>query len=376
MTTPRSLAAVDMPDTTVRHSQAIEYKVHADLQGLKTIESEWNDLWGKSRDRFITHSYDFTVALYKNPLRHERERMWCLEGRLDGKLVLVWPFIIYRHFAWRVVSPVADTIDYNNPLMDETLDGNDLMLSGISVTIQQCPADLIQFTMIRFTSGLKKLVEKFPSAVSTYSTDVPMLKFHGFEDFQSYEQTLGKSQRSGFARKRRRLMELGGIEFTILPHTEIEKVINWIIPRKNSWLRQKNKNDETHMSSPNIIRFVIDMFKTLGPQGLCRIFALLHKGEFVAIDLIYVGRHDAQWYFGTYNPDYEKYSPGILLKEHIVRWAFDHKLNYDMQRGFGNHKTYFANYVDHATTFRVPCDAWGHGYTALRRTLKRLKLIH
>jgi CelD/BcsL family acetyltransferase involved in cellulose biosynthesis len=376
MTNHNVLSRITMHNFTVPRCDGMEFQIYTDLPSLRAIESDWNDLWCRSSGQFITHSYDFTAALCRNPLRREREKLWCLIGRRDGALVLVWPFIIYWHGAWRVASPIADTIDSNDPLMDEQFDRNELMRSGISHALRHCPTDLIQFTMIRFESNLKQLVEKVHLAVSTYITDIPAIKFQDFNDFTLYERKMSKTQRSGFARKRRRLMELGHVEFTVLPPTDIEKVVAWMLPRKNSWLAQKKKIDETHMSSPNMTSFLIDIFRMLGHSGRCKIFAVLHKGEFVAIDLIFVGRQDVQWYFGTYNPNYEKYSPGILLKENVVRWAFDHNLHYDMQRGYGNHKTYFANYVDHATTFRIPGSAWGCCYVALRHILKSMRVIH
>src|ERR1700761_1823628 len=65
---------------------------------LLAIEPEWRALWASSREALLTYSVEATRALIAFPLRRRHERLWCLVGRVDGALVLVWPFIIYRHF--------------------------------------------------------------------------------------------------------------------------------------------------------------------------------------------------------------------------------------------------------------------------------------
>ena len=352
----------------------LDYEIIDTLPGLNTIEKEWNQLWNSSTESLVTYSYQFTKALIEYPLRRKRERFWCIIARRDGKLVLVWPFVIYQHFSWRMASAIADTIDYSDPLMDETLDKPRCIADTIQKILALCPCDLVQFQFIRKSSILSEIVPRYRSCVSTYTTDIPQVIFNG--GWSGYEKSQLKSERAAFARKRRNLLKIDGIKFEILPYSMINDVLAWMIPRKNSWLNEVHKVDETHMSSPNIVNFVASIFHDLGPHNKCGIFAITRGDEIVAADLCFFNKNAIQWYIGTYNKKYSKYSPGILLKEFIIKMACDNGLNYDMLRGFGRHKSYFANCIDYATTYRIPRTISGYLYSFLRDALKRYKIIH
>jgi CelD/BcsL family acetyltransferase involved in cellulose biosynthesis len=272
-----------------------------------------------------------------------------------------------------MASAASDTIDYSDPLMDDSLDRESCIADAIRAIHASCPCDLLQFQFIRRSSVLSKVIACYRSCVSTYTTDIPQVIFErGWSD---YQHSRSRTERAGFARKRRNLLKIEGIKFEELPHCRITDVITWMIPRKNAWLAQVHKSDETHMSSPNIIRFVTSIFNDLGPQDKCRIYAITRGNEIIAADFCFVGKTAIQWYIGTYNEGYAKYSPGMLLKEFIAEIACSSGLNYDMLRGFGRHKSYFANSTDYATTYRIPKTFNGYLYVFLRVALKRCRLI-
>lgn len=355
-------------------SATLDYEIIGTTASMARIEHEWNDLWERSHDRFVTYSHQAVSALTAYPLRRQREKLWCIIGRRNGKLVLVWPFVIYRHFVWRMASAIADTIDYSDPLMDEGLDKQRYISDAIRIILALCPCDLVQFQFIKRSSILSGIVASHKDCVSTYTTDIPQVIFEG--SWSDYEKSRPRTEQAGFARKRRNLLKIGGINFEILPHGRITEVLSWMIPRKNRWLDEANKADETHMSNPNIIGFIISIFNDLGPHDRCKIFAITRGTEIIAADLCFVGKRTIQWYVGTFNKQYAKYSPGILLKEFVLNTAHSDGLNYDMLRGFGRHKSYFANTLDYATTYRIPRTIAGYLYTYLRVTLRRYRIIH
>src|SRR5579859_2520658 len=136
----------------------LDYEVIDSIPGMARIENEWSDLWERSQDRFVTYSHQVTKALAAYPLRRRHEKLWCITGRRNGALVLVWPFVIYRHFVWRMASAIADTIDYSDPLMDEALDKQQCISDAIRVILAWCPCDLVQFQFVKRTSTLSGIV--------------------------------------------------------------------------------------------------------------------------------------------------------------------------------------------------------------------------
>jgi len=85
----------------------------------------------------------------------------------------------------------------------------------------------------------------------------------------------------------------------------------------------------------------------------------------------FVDRHTTQWYVGTFDVEFARYSPGQLLKEFVVRWAFDYGLFYGMLGETGQHMNYLATKIERVTTWRVSRTLWGRCYVSARRRAPR-----
>jgi CelD/BcsL family acetyltransferase involved in cellulose biosynthesis len=215
---------------------------------------------------------------------------------------------------------------------------------------------------------LRELILQTYWRVPIYELDVPSVEFSG--DWNTYAQQLSKKQRSSLARKHRRLLDLGDIKFEELPY-DTPGVAEWIVEHKRKWLVRNALEDKVQLTHPMFIKFLNGLLAALGPEARCLVFAIRQGERLIAADVSFVDRHAVQWKIGTFDEEFGKYSPGQLLKEMAVRWAFDHGLIYDMLAGGGQHKDYLATKIERATTWRVGRTALGRCYIAIRRLLQR-----
>lgn len=360
--TPRS--TVDDP--------IIQFEVITDWADLCHIESEWKILWNDAKRAFALQSFEAADIIRRIPLRRRKTRLWCLVGRVEGTLACVWPFVTYHNHGWRLATPLASDFDCSDPLVLKCTDYRNYVQSAWAYALRTCPCDLFHLQFVRQNMPLSDIVAQTPSRVLIYELKLPLVDFPG--SWNSYEKGLSKKQHQGFARKRRRLLELGNVHFELLPYNT-PGIAEWLIVHKKKWLAKTGWDDRIQLTRPQYVDFLRALLCDLGPDGRCRVFAIKQGERLIAVDINLVDQHTMQWYVGTFDEDFGKYSPGQLLKEFVVRWALEHRLMYDMLGGTGQHKNYLATKIERVTTWRVGRTIWGHCYVDLRRSLVSAGLL-
>ena len=78
-----------------------------------------------------------------------------------------------------------------------------------------------------------------------------------------------------------------------------------------------------------------------GKTGLM-LFTLKVEGVPIAADLVTVDGTRVEALMGAYDPAWSVYSPGQLITEHCLAWAFERDLDYDMRIGEADYKKGWA----------------------------------
>jgi CelD/BcsL family acetyltransferase involved in cellulose biosynthesis len=351
---------------------AIQFEVVDNWADLQNLEDEWKRLWHHGRRSFVLQSFEASTLIRRVPLHDRRTKLWCLLGREKGMLTFVWPFVRYVSHGWRYATPLAGHLDCSDPLISDCCEFQDYMRSAWSCLLRECPCDLFHFQFVRQNMPLRDVIASAPSRVQLFELELPLVEFT--EGWSAYEGLLDRKQHSGFSRKRRRLLESGDARFDILEY-DTPGIAEWIVEHKRRWLARNGWVDRIRLTHPDFTTFLKGVLSELGPDGRCRIFAIRRGDRLIAADINFVDRHTMQWYVGTFDQEFAKYSPGQLLKEFVIRWAFDHQLIYDMLGGTGQHKNYLATNVERVATWRLARTPWGRIYVSLRRKLFRAAAI-
>jgi CelD/BcsL family acetyltransferase involved in cellulose biosynthesis len=351
---------------------AISFEVITDWSELVRLEDEWNELWCSARYPFVLQTFTAADILRRIPLHRRAVRPWCVIGRVQEKLVLIWPFMIYRNHGWALAAPWTSEVDCSDPLV---IDGGSHFAharKAWNFVLTECPCDLFQFQFVRRYMPLHELVSGEPWRVLIYDLELPLVEFSG--SWEQYEEQLSRKQHSGFARKRRRLLDLGGVQFVCL-RPDTSGLAEWLVEHKKKWLAKTGWPDKIQLTRPLYVDFLRAVLIELGSQHRCRVFAIKRYEKLVAVDVTFVDRRTLQWFVGTFDEEYGKYSPGQLLKEFVIHWAFDNGLIYDMLGGAGQHKNYLATKLELVSTWRIGRTWWGRFYVFLRRWLGRAGML-
>ncbi len=83
--------------------------------------------------------------------------------------------------------------------------------------------------------------------------------------------------------------------------------------------------------------FFIEAGQSLAEQSMLALHLLKLDDKIIAYDLGLRHRHRYLQYFGGYDCDYARYSPGRLLQVYLLRWCFEHNFA-EVDFGRGNHE--------------------------------------
>jgi CelD/BcsL family acetyltransferase involved in cellulose biosynthesis len=155
-------------------------------------------------------------------------------------------------------------------------------------------------------------------------------------------------------RRAKHLQEKGPITFERAEGIEQKRqALGWIMDQKLKWLSaNKIRNPWMTGSFRPFIEHVV------ANGGSVEFLTLKVAGQPIAGSINLVDLRRVEFYVTTFDPEWSRYSPGILLLERCMEWACDRRLEFDMgilefdyKRRFSNQRTVKWSFAI-ATTWR------------------------
>jgi CelD/BcsL family acetyltransferase involved in cellulose biosynthesis len=142
---------------------------------------------------------------------------------------------------------------------------------------------------------------------------------------------------------------------------------------KREWAHS-NDIDSRWVFSESSHAFLGDLLsnRTYEPD-VFQVFVLVREGEPLAALITAVGSGRMHFVTVTYDQKHSKYSPGSVLLDHCVKWAFDHGLDVDFGAGTEPYKISWSGGFSYMTlSCLVLPTLWGRIGYAGRTAAKRL----
>jgi CelD/BcsL family acetyltransferase involved in cellulose biosynthesis len=191
---------------------------------------------------------------------------------------------------------------------------------------------------------------------------------------EAWFRSLGKKGRNNFWRGERILAALGGeVGFHSLDPAKqsIDAELRQAMALKKEWLRT------TDPSSPLLGldgRILEAMLRAASGIGLMKLFLLTCGDRMAAASVNFVRGDRMQAYMTSYDPAFDRASPGTILIVHYTRWAFDNGLRQvDLLRGDEPFKARLANSEISLGTYVGGRTAIGRTALAAHRWRSRLR---
>jgi len=292
---------------------------------LAEIGAAWNALWRRG-DGLIFQSHEWVSAWWKTvPGRESRQLRIGLVWR-GAELIAILPLAIQKRKGLRFLEWAAsDCTDYADVLMDPLCPP-----AALSRLWRQAEAlggfDLYFLNRLRPDAKFRVILDgpDGPRLPANNRTEVCSQVAGEWATGQQWFDSQSKKQRQNYRRGHKALEENGKVAFRLMPLDEpTGPVLARLGELKRKWLESNGRVaplfDEGAPALPALVRVLAD-------AGVLRIFVLECDGVTIAISVNFVQQGTLMAFLTSYDPDYERGSPGMVLLMDYVQWAIDQGL--------------------------------------------------
>ncbi len=303
-------------------------------QRFAEIKPNWDALWRRCEaDVFRNHTWISTWLESCHGLAAPRIAVaWHGED-----IVAAIPLVVRRRFGFRTLEWSAQSVsDYCDALaMPEAVSHLSQLWSAVW---QAGRFDLANLTQVRPDALVRPLLDQEGMGHTIARRRDRQERCFGIDcvwpNSEAWFRSLGKKGRNNFWRGERILAGYGGeVAFRCLDPAEqsIEAQLRHVMALKREWLRTSQP------SSPLLGRdgTTLDaMLHAITDIGQMRLFLLMCGDRVAAASVNFICGDTMQAYMTSYDPEFERASPGMMLIVQYTKWAFDNGLRkVDFLRG-------------------------------------------
>ncbi len=361
-----------MPPITYS-SKSFDIEIVTDPERFKALKPEWDALWSASSRQEVFRSFDCCLYMWQAVAHPAGRKLFCLVGWEKGRMVAAWPLVTYRKFVWKIVRSLdASGVEFSDILISDAIDQPGWVRAAWRLAAKKSRADLFVLPYVRTGTSLHSALPCSRRAAIQSDVNVfAHLKEEG--DWSSYYASLSRSHRRHHAKAQRRFAELGNVRVEMIQPSDprCPDLVRWMLSQKRIWAERAGKKG-LWLFSDAYQEFLTELLRRPigGPKPM--IMALMLDGAPVAVNMISAGKNTLEGLIAAFDARYEKYSPGALLIEHIVKWALEHGLNFDFGNGDAHYKRFWSRgSIIETTTYEVPLSWWGFAALQLKAMRKQ-----
>lgn len=337
-------------------------EIISDVERFRAVRNEWEDLWSRANGHY--HEA-FTVCWesWLNIAGPRGSKLRCIVGRQNGRLVMVWPLVVTRRALWRVLRMLGpEAADYTSMLLDPEADAQLLVNQAWHAAAKRCGADVVRLPYLHERSGLYRTISSERHSVFGERCIASIARLGAESDWVSFSVALGTLSGKKPGALEKRLAKQGKLEARLLSPNDAEKnreLVDWTLSCKREWASRVDKRG-AWLYSAQYRDFLVSLLNTQGHEPAARLYLITLDDVPLATTIIGIGKSSIKGLLTGFDQRYAKYSPGQLVVEYMVRWAFDHHFDFDFGVGTESFKTYWSrNNAINVASAEVAATAWG-----------------
>jgi len=324
-----------------------------DIEGFRKLKEAWNYLAANSRDTTPFHTFAWNKTWWE--VYGSKRRLFVILLYSQARLVAIFPLMIFLESlgicSLRKMQFIGvGRSDYLGPILAG--DPETLWLHALeAIHDHRCLWDVVEFRRMRVVSnafqGLQKVLTDYKTMKSITRKDkhchgCPSIIIKGtWKDY--YTERLSKHRRKKLREKCRGLKKKGKLFF--FESWESETLSDFLVEiakvEHESW---KGLEKTGFFGHERDREFMIRICLAFADLGWLNIFALRLDKRLLSyrIGFNYVNRY--YLYNSAYDPEFKKYSLGILLLKYTIQRCFDKGNNeYDFGQGEQQFKLDWSN---------------------------------
>ncbi|SAK75848.1 hypothetical protein AWB79_04517 [Caballeronia hypogeia] len=341
-------------------ANATRFETISTINRFESLRGEWEDLWTRAGGGF-SQEFDFCLRTLRDLVLPEGGQLCCIVAWKGERLALVWPLIRYREMLWRAIRPLApDGSVFTSILAEEGPEYGELVGSAWRMLRAQGGSDLLNLPHVRAGSLLFDHVSKSGTVERAEESEIAVLRSRLRGDWAAFRQSLPAKPRKELDTCKRRLDREGTVSMYIadLRDPASTSLIDDFFLWKQQWAERAGKSGS--LFTPRFRSFFISLLRDSAEGGSFRLFVLALNDKPIAVNLIAVEKRTVHGVQAAFDDAYGKFTPGAVLLEYVVKWAFESGRDFDFGAGGGKYKTVWAQGSCYSRTdFRIAMSQWG-----------------
>jgi CelD/BcsL family acetyltransferase involved in cellulose biosynthesis len=346
-----------------------QLEVIRDRGEFDALEQEWDALFDRScRAEHFFQRFNW-LRLWADHYLDEQTKLSIIAGRINGRLVMVWPLAIRRISFLSVLTWMGEPVSqYGDVLLEKRADEIELMRIGWDC-IKALNVDVIHLRKVRNDASVFPLLAE-AKALSTMPDAAPYIDIANTKDFETYALRYSAKRRSNRRRHLRRLQEVGSIAFE--QHNSgvyAQELVNRAITLKRLWLQHQGLISQTFKDRrfDDFLRAV-----ALDPSLGIRVSALLCDRKPVGIEISFGSKGHLLGYIIAQAVRFQKQGVGVILAEYSVRSGYEQGwTRFDLLPPADPYKLELADSFVTVDDWAISCSAVGRVYAVIWLRLGR-----
>jgi CelD/BcsL family acetyltransferase involved in cellulose biosynthesis len=292
------------------------------IERLEEIASAWADIW-RDAQALIFQNHDWIVGWWKGTQAHDRVLQIVVAWRGE-KLAAVLPLVKQRRRGlWMLEWVARDFSDYCDAIVRPGVDPAVLRRMW-ELLWRRGGFDVVQLNRFLPTAAARALLGD-GSKLRPHTRDELSLRVVGpWAGSQAWFDQQTKKARQNYRRGVKVMSDNAVYRFRLLGDGEPPApVLGRLAELKRLWLARSGLEaplfDERSQALAAFTR-------VLAANGLLHIFVLERDGVIIAISLNFVQNGSMMAYLTSYDPEFERASPGMVLMVDYIKWSIDQGL--------------------------------------------------
>ncbi len=329
--------------TRVPAAAGRELEIVTSCQRLAALAPAWDDLWRRA-DGLVFQSHAWIDAWWRTATRRDdRDLLIGLVWNGAG-LEAVLPLATIRRRGVTVLEWAAkEHSDYGDALLAP--DRNRDAITALWWEIAAAGGfDMFYLNRLLPDAAIRGIIA--PDVASgrlrpNHRSEISYRVAGPWRRGADWFEAQSKKTRQNYRRGRKFMEEGGELRFRLMsPDEPLEPVLTRVAALKRKWLERHGRASDLFDEGAPALAALVDVMARL---GILHVFVLELAGTVVAVSINVVQRRRMMAFITTYDPEFERASPGMVLMMDYIQWSIDQGLEMvDFMCGGEDFKRRFA----------------------------------
>ncbi len=355
-------------------SPGLTFEIVRSSERLAELAAPWQRLW-KDADGLVFQSHNWISAWWRTAPDQSRRDLRIALLWQGERLIALFPLAIRRQGLIRTLEWAArDHSDFCDALVAPDCDpaGLDALWRHVATS---GGFDLIYLNRLQPDALAQRLAERSPAIKlrSYWRHEDNFRVAGGWPSGEAWLESQSKKTRQNYRRGRKFIEETGPLRFRLFSDDEpLAPVLAQVAALKRKWLARHGRESDLFDEGSAALPALVEELRRLGVLSL---FVLECGSATVAISINLIQRNRMMAFVTTYDPNFERASPGMLLMCDYIRWSIDQGLEeVDFLCGGEEFKRRFATRSVILSSLVGARTPWGHLALAADSARRQYKL--